>query len=332
MTETEMKPELNRIVIAREPGGPDVLDVVARPIPSPAAGEILIRNTACGVNRPDQIERLGFYPAPPGAPEGLGLEVAGHVEALGEGVTGYKTGDPVCALVAGGGYAAYSLAPAGSVLPVPEGVPVEDAAGLPETVFTVWTNVFEIGALSRDETLLVHGGTSGIGSTAIQLAKAAGARVIATAGTPEKVAQCRQLGADIAINYRDTDFETVVTEAGGADVILDMVGGGYVQKNINCARVGARIVSIAFLAGSRVEVDLMRVMLKRITLTGSTLRARPVEEKARLAQAVRQTVWPWIAAGKMRPLIDSRFDLDDARSAHERLDSGEHAGKILLLC
>ncbi|WP_304073728.1 NAD(P)H-quinone oxidoreductase [Maricaulis maris] len=332
MTETEMKPELNRIVIAREPGGPDVLDVVARPIPSPAAGEILIRNTACGVNRPDQIERLGFYPAPPGAPEGLGLEVAGHVEALGEGVTGYKAGDPVCALVAGGGYAAYSVAPAGSVLPVPEGVPVEDAAGLPETVFTVWTNVFEIGALSRDETLLVHGGTSGIGSTAIQLAKAAGARVIATAGTPEKVAQCRQLGADIAINYRDTDFETVVTEAGGADVILDMVGGGYVQKNINCARVGARIVSIAFLAGSRVEVDLMRVMLKRITLTGSTLRARPVEEKARLAQAVRQTVWPWIADGKMRPLIDSRFDLDDARSAHERLDSGEHAGKILLLC
>lgn len=332
MTETEMKPELNRIVIAREPGGPDVLDVAARPIPSPAAGEILIRNTACGVNRPDQIERLGFYPAPPGAPEGLGLEVAGHVEALGEGVTGYKTGDPVCALVAGGGYAAYSVAPAGSVLPVPEGVPVEDAAGLPETVFTVWTNVFEIGALSRDETLLVHGGTSGIGSTAIQLAKAAGARVIATAGTPEKVAQCRQLGADIAINYRDTDFETVVTEAGGADVILDMVGGGYVQKNINCARVGARIVSIAFLAGSRVEVDLMRVMLKRITLTGSTLRARPVEEKARLAQAVRQTVWPWIAAGKMRPLIDSRFDLEDARSAHERLDSGEHAGKILLLC
>ncbi len=332
MTETEMKPELNRIVIAREPGGPDVLDVVARPIPSPAAGEILIRNTACGVNRPDQIERLGFYPAPPGAPEGLGLEVAGHVEALGEGVTGYKAGDPVCALVAGGGYAAYSVAPAGSVLPVPEGVPVEDAAGLPETVFTVWTNVFEIGALSRDETLLVHGGTSGIGSTAIQLAKAAGARVIATAGTPEKVAQCRQLGADIAINYRDTDFETVVTEAGGADVILDMVGGGYVQKNINCARVGARIVSIAFLAGSRVEVDLMRVMLKRITLTGSTLRARPVEEKARLAQAVRKTVWPWIADGKMRPLIDSRFDLDDARSAHERLDSGEHAGKILLLC
>ncbi|WP_417478987.1 NAD(P)H-quinone oxidoreductase [Maricaulis maris] len=332
MTETEMKPELNRIVIAREPGGPDVLDVAARPIPSPAAGEILIRNTACGVNRPDQIERLGFYPAPPGAPEGLGLEVAGHVEALGEGVTGYKAGDPVCALVAGGGYAAYSVAPAGSVLPVPEGVPVEDAAGLPETVFTVWTNVFEIGALSRDETLLVHGGTSGIGSTAIQLAKAAGARVIATAGTPEKVAQCRQLGADIAINYRDTDFETVVTEAGGADVILDMVGGGYVQKNINCARVGARIVSIAFLAGSRVEVDLMRVMLKRITLTGSTLRARPVEEKARLAQAVRQAVWPWIADGKMRPLIDSRFDLDDARSAHERLDSGEHAGKILLLC
>jgi len=332
MTETEMTPGENRIVIAREPGGPDVLDVVSRPVPAPAAGEILIRNTACGVNRPDQIERLGFYPAPPGAPEGLGLEVAGHVEALGEGATGHKIGDAVCALVAGGGYADFSVAPAGSVLPVPDGVPVEDAAGLPETVFTVWTNVFEIGALSQDETFLVHGGTSGIGSTAIQMAKAAGARVIATAGTPEKVALCSQLGADIAINYRDTDFETVVTETGGADVILDMVGGGYVQKNINCARVGARIVSIAFLAGSRVEVDLMRVMLKRITLTGSTLRARPVEEKARLATAVRQTVWPWIADGRMRPLIDSRFKLDDARSAHERLDSGEHAGKILLLC
>lgn len=328
MTETRD----NQIVIAREPGGPEVLDLVTRPLPTPGPGEILIRNVACGVNRPDQIERLGFYPAPPGAPEGLGLEVAGHVEAVGEGVSGFAAGDAVCALVAGGGYARYSIAPAGSVLPVPDGMAVEDAAGLPETVFTVWTNVFEIGALSRGETFLVHGGTSGIGSTAIQMAKAAGARVIATAGTADKVALCKTLGADIAINYRDADFETVVTEAGGADVILDMVGGAYVQKNINCANMGARLVSIAFLTGSRVELDLMRVMLKRITLTGSTLRARPLAEKARLAAAVQATVWPWIAAGKLAPVVDSRFGLEDVRAAHARLDSGAHAGKILLDC
>ncbi|WP_291841702.1 NAD(P)H-quinone oxidoreductase [Maricaulis sp.] len=329
---TEAAKTENRIVMAREPGGPDVLEIVTRPVPVPGPGEVLIRNVACGVNRPDQIERLGFYPAPPGAPEGLGLEVAGHVAVLGEGVSGLAVGDAVCALVAGGGYADYSIAPAGSVLPVPPGVSVADAAGLPETVFTVWTNVFEIGALSRDETFLVHGGTSGIGSTAIQMARAAGARVIATAGTPDKVAQCKALGADIAINYREEDFEAVVTAAGGADVILDMVGGSYVQKNINCANMGARIVSIAFLAGSRVELDLMRVMLKRITLTGSTLRARPLAEKARLAAAVKENVWPWIAAGKLAPLVDSRFALDDVRSAHERLDSGAHAGKILLDC
>lgn len=320
----------NRIVIAREPGGPDVLDVVSRPVPTPAPGEIRIRNITRGINRPDQIERLGFYPAPAGAPEGLGLEVSGHVDALGEGVDGFAIGDPVCALVAGGGYADWSVAPAGSVLPVPDRVSVADAAGLPETVFTVWTNVFEIGALSHGETFLVHGGTSGIGSTAIQMAKAAGARVIATAGTAEKVALCEALGADIAINYRTADFEAVVNEAGGADVILDMVGGSYVQKNINCARMSGRIVSIAFLTGSRVELDLMRVMLKRLTLTGSTLRARPLEEKARLAAAVRQTVWPWIASGQLAPVIDSRFALEDVRAAHARLDSGAHAGKILL--
>ena len=322
----------NRIVLAREPGGPDVLDIVERPVPQAGPGEILIRNVACGVNRPDQIERLGFYPAPPGSPEGLGLEVAGHVAALGDGVTGFAVGDPVCALVAGGGYADYSVAPAGSVLPAPAGIPVADAAGLPETVLTVWTNVFEIGALQPGETLLVHGGTSGIGTTAIQMAKAHGARVIATAGTPDKVALCRKLGADLAINYREEDFAEAVKAEGGADVILDMVGGAYVQKNIDCARQGGRIVSIAFLQGSRVEVDLMRVMLKRITLTGSTLRARPAEEKARLTRAVRESVWPWVEAGELKPVIDSRFDLSSVRSAHERLDSGVHAGKILLEC
>lgn len=332
MTQPTQTAGTTRIVIAREPGGPDVLDVVMRPVTPPGPGQVLIRNTACGVNRPDQIERLGFYPAPAGAPEGLGLEVSGHVAALGAGVDGLAVGDPVCALVAGGGYSDYVIAPAGSVLPAPAGIDLADAAGLPETVLTVWTNVFEIGALSPDETLLVHGGTSGIGTTAIQMAKAHGARVIATAGTAEKVALCERLGADIAINYREADFEAVVKDAGGADVILDMVGGDYVQKNINCANAGARIVSIAFLKGSRVEVDLMRMMLKRIVLTGSTLRARPDAEKARLTRAVRETVWPWIAAGRLAPVIDSRFALDDVRAAHTRLDSGGHAGKILLSC
>jgi NADPH2:quinone reductase len=321
----------NRIVTANPPGGPDILRVETRPVPQPGPGEVLIRTAACGVNRPDQIERMGFYPAPPGAPAGLGLEASGHVEALGEGVSGFSVGDPVCALVAGGGYSDHVLAPAGSVLPLPAGLDLVEAAGLPETVFTVWANVFEIGALLQGETILIHGGSSGIGTTAIQMAKAAGARVFTTAGTEEKCALCRTLGADRAINYRTEDFEAVLTEAGGADVVLDMVGGSYVQKNINLARPQARLVSIAFLQGSRVELDMMRIMLKRLTLTGSTLRARPNAEKARLAAAVRKTVWPWIEAGQLRPVIDARFALDDVRSAHERLDSGAHSGKILLL-
>ena len=323
--------QTNRIVTANPPGGPEVLRVEPRPMPQAGPGEILIRAAACGVNRPDQIERMGFYPAPPGAPEGLGLEVSGLVEAVGEGVTGFAPGDRVCALVAGGGYTDFALAPAGSVLPLPAGLDLVEAAGLPETVFTVWANVFEIGALLPGETILIHGGSSGIGTTAIQMAKAAGARVFTTAGTDEKCALCRQLGADRAINYRTEDFEAIVTEAGGADVVLDMVGGSYVQKNVNLARPGGRLVSIAFLQGSRVELDMMRIMLKRLTLTGSTLRARPVAEKARLAAALRKTVWPWIEAGQLRPVIDGRFALADVRSAHERLDSGTHSGKILLL-
>ena len=323
--------QTNRIVTANPPGGPEVLRVEPRPMPQAGPGEILIRAAACGVNRPDQIERMGFYPAPPGAPEGLGLEVSGLVEAVGEGVTGFAPGDRVCALVAGGGYTDFALAPAGSVLPLPAGLDLVEAAGLPETVFTVWANVFEIGALLQGETILIHGGSSGIGTTAIQMAKAAGARVFTTAGTEEKCDLCRQLGADRAINYRTEDFEAIVTEAGGADLVLDMVGGSYVQKNVNLARPGARLVSIAFLQGSRVELDMMRVMLKRLTLTGSTLRARPVAEKARLAAALRKTVWPWLEAGTLRPVIDTRFALADVRSAHERLDSGTHSGKILLL-
>ncbi len=326
---TEILP--NRIVTVTEPGGPQVLQVVQRDRPQPGPGEVLIRNAACGVNRPDQIERLGFYPAPPGAPEGLGLEVSGHVEAVGEGVTDWTPGDAVCALVAGGGYADYSLAPAGSILAAPDGVDLVDAAGLPETVFTVFANVFECGGLLQGETFLVHGGTSGIGTTAIQMAKAAGATVIATAGTPEKCALCETLGADRAINYRDEDYEAIAREMGGVDVLLDMVGGSYVQKNINVMKPRGRIVSIAFLTGSRVELDLMPVMLKRLVLTGSTLRARPDAEKARIARAVEDRVWPWIAAGQLKPVIDSRHALDDVRASHERLDGGQHSGKILLI-
>lgn len=321
----------HRIVTVREPGGPEQLRVVSRPVPQPAAGEILIRNAACGVNRPDQIERLGFYPAPAGAPEGLGLEVSGCVDALGEGVTGFEIGEPVCALVAGGGYSDYAVAPAGSVLKAPPSIDLVNAAGLPETVFTVWANVFEIGRLLQGETFLVHGGSSGIGTTAIQMAKAAGATVIATAGSEEKCALCRELGADRAVNYKSEAFEEVATEMGGVDVLLDMVGGDYVPRNIASMKPGGRIVSIAFLGGSRAEIDLRPVMVKRLTLTGSTLRARPDAEKARLARAIEETVWPWIKAGKLAPVIDSTYALDDVQSSHERLDSGAHSGKILLI-
>lgn len=321
----------HRIVLAQPAGGPEVLRVEERDLPALEADEILIRAAACGVNRPDQIERLGFYPAPQGARPGLGLEVAGEVVETGSGVSGIAVGDEVCALVTGGGYSDFVIAKAGATLPRPGGLTLEEAAGLPETVFTVWTNVFESGALRPGETFLVHGGTSGIGTTAIQMAKAQGARVIATAGTVEKCDLCLELGADIAINYREEDYEDICREAGGVDVVLDMVGGGYVQKNINIMNAGGRMVSIAFLQGSQCELDLMRVMLKRLTLTGSTLRARPDAEKARLAAAVREHVWPWIEAGKIRTVIDSRFELDDVRSAHERLDGGQHSGKILLI-
>ena len=321
----------HRIILAQPPGGPEVLTVETRQIPDLQADEILIQSAACGINRPDQIERLGFYPAPAWAQPGLGLEVSGVVVAVGAEVTTFRTGDEVCALVSGGGYSDYVIAKAGVALPKPAGLDLEDAAGLPETVFTVWANVFESGALAPGETFLVHGGTSGIGTTAIQMAKAHGARVIATAGTEDKCSLCRELGADAAINYREQDFETVCQDKGGVDVVLDMVGGPYVQKNINILKQGGRMVSIAFLQGSRCEIDLMRVMLKRLTLTGSTLRARPDSEKARLAEATRARVWPWIEAGCLKPVIDSRFALDDVRSAHQRLDGGEHSGKILLI-
>ncbi len=323
-------PDSHQIVIAQTPGGPDVLALERRALPALAPDEILIKAASCGVNRPDQFERMGFYPPPPGAPAGLGLEAAGEVAAIGKSVSGFAPGDRVMGLVSGGGYSDYVIAKAGSCLPVPEAVDLADAGGLPETVFTVWANVFDTAALLHNETLLVHGGASGIGTTAIQMAKAHGARVIATAGSDARCDLCRELGADIAINYREAVFENVVNEAGGADVILDMVGGDYVEKNINCANAGGRIVSIAFLKGSRIEADLMRVMLKRLVLTGSTLRSRPDDEKARLTADIKDQVLPWLADGRLRPIIDSRFALEEVVKAHERLDSGAHAGKILL--
>jgi putative PIG3 family NAD(P)H quinone oxidoreductase len=315
--------------IVHGPDTPLALAVVARPEPS--AGEILIRVAAAGVNRPDLMQRAGLYAPPPGAPETLGLEVAGEVISVGAGVSRWREGDQVCALLPGGGYAEYALAPEGSALPIPNGLSLIEAAALPETVFTVWANVFETAALKPREVLLVHGGASGIGTTAIQMAKAHGARVFTTAGDDAKCALCRKLGADRAINYRTEDFETVVGELGGADVVLDMVGGPYVQKNLNLLNDRGRCVMIAFLKGPQTELNLMRLMLKRLTLTGSTLRPRTKEEKARIAREVERVVWPWIGAGKVRPVIDSTFPLADAEAAHARLQSGVHAGKIVLI-
>jgi putative PIG3 family NAD(P)H quinone oxidoreductase len=306
------------------------LKLVEAPTLKPGAGEILIRVAAAGVNRPDLMQRAGLYPPPPGAPTTLGLEAAGEVVETGPGVLRWRVGDQVTALLAGGGYAEYALAHEGAALPVPAGLSLIEAAALPETVFTVWANVFEAGALKRGETLLVHGGASGIGTTAIQMAKAHGARVFATAGDAAKCALCEKLGADRAINYRDEDFESVVRDAGGVDVVLDMVGGPYVQKNLNLLNDLGRCVMIAFLKGPHAEVNLMRLMLKRLTLTGSTLRSRSVEEKARIAREVERHVWPWIAARRVKPVIDSTFPLAETEAAHARLQSGAHAGKIVL--
>lgn len=326
-----MNPISSRIVTAPEPGGPEKLVVKQVELAPPAADEVLIDVAASGVNRPDVFERMGFYPAPEGAPEGLGLEVSGTVRAIGDEVTAYKPGDRVVALVSGGGYADVARAKMGNVLPAPDGVDLVNAAGLPETVFTVWTNVFDAGALQPGERFLVHGGVSGIGSTAIQMAKAHGAHVIATAGGADRAQACLELGANRAFDYHAEDWSAAIRDEGGADVILDMVGGDYVQKNLNCLNRFGRLVMIAFLKGSRVEVDLMGLMLKRQIVTGSTLRARPDEEKAQLAQAVQTHVWPWIKAGKLRPLVDSTYALEDVAQAHARMDAGGHAGKILLI-
>ena len=316
-----------------EPGGPDVL--TPQSIETPVAGdnEILVKVAAAGVNRPDVLQRKGGYPPPPGAPETPGLEIAGEVAALGNGASKWKVGDKVCALVAGGGYAEFCNVHETNALPVPAGLSLVEAAGLPETFFTVWTNVFERGALKQGESLLVHGGSSGIGTTAIQIASNLGSTVYATAGSAEKCKACEGLGASRAINYRDEDFVEVLkkeTAKKGVDVILDMVGGDYIQRNIKTAARDGRIVNIAYLNGSKAEVDFMMVMLKRLTLTGSTLRIRSVAEKAAIAGALEENVWPLIEAGKIKPQIFKTFPLAEASKAHELMESSAHIGKIVL--
>ena len=322
--------EMTAIAISAA-GGPQVLVPERIASPRPGTGQILIKVAAAGVNRPDILQRQGAYPPPAGAPLTSGLEVAGEVVEIGPEVHRYKRGDLVCALVPGGGYAEYCVAAEDNALPVPKGMSLIDAAGLPETYFTVWTNVFQRGGLKAGETILIHGGSSGIGSTAIMLAKAFGARVIVTAGSDEKCRACVALGADLAINYRSQDFvEEMKAKNIEAHVILDMVGGDYVARNMKVASLHGRIVQIAFQKGSKIEIDLLPVMLKRLTFTGSTLRPRTVAEKAEIARELEAKVWPLLAAGRCRPLIHATFPLAEAARAHQLMESSVHVGKIIL--
>jgi putative PIG3 family NAD(P)H quinone oxidoreductase len=303
------------------------------PVPEPNPGEVLIRVAAAGVNRPDVMQRKGLYPPPPGATDVPGLEISGTVVSVGENVTEPAVGAEVCALVVCGGYAEYCLAAASLCLPIPKSLSLDDAAGLPETFFTVWTNVFERGQLKSGDSILVHGGSSGIGTTAIQLCKAFGAKVYTTAGTPEKCKFCEQLGADAAINYRKQDFSEEIkklTDGKGVDVILDMVGGPYFPKNIRLLAVEGRLVQIALMQGSKAEVDFLSLLLKRVTLTGSTLRPRSIEQKTNIAQALRKNVWPLLDSGTVRPIIYQIFPLKQAAEAHILMESSTHIGKILL--
>jgi putative PIG3 family NAD(P)H quinone oxidoreductase len=317
----------------KEFGPPEGLIPGRAPIPAPRQGEVLIKVAAAGVNRPDVLQRMGNYAPPPGASDVLGLEVAGTVAALGDDVSTCKVGDEVCALVSGGGYAEFCVAPAPQCLPVPKGFSMVEAAGIPETFFTVWTNVFDRGKLQPGETILIHGGSSGIGTTAIQLARAFGATVYITAGSDEKCAFCVKLGAHAAINYRTSDFVEKVkkyTNSQGVDLILDMVGGPYLEKNISALKLEGRLVQIAFLQNSRVTVDFMPVMLKRLTVTGSTLRPRTVEQKSQIAQALKREVWPLLEAGRVKPVIHTTFPLTEAAAAHRLMESSQHIGKIVL--
>ncbi|MDP1617502.1 NAD(P)H-quinone oxidoreductase [Phenylobacterium sp.] len=322
-----LPPQMTAIAIEGGKGAAEALHAVTLPTPEPGPGQVLIRVEAAGVNRPDIAQRLGFYAPPPGAPDTMGLEVAGEVvRAAGR----WQVGDKVCALLGGGGYAQYAVCDARHALPIPAGLSPLEAAGLPETVFTVFANVFEHGALKAGETLMVHGATSGIGTTAIQMAKAAGARVIATARGADKARQALELGADIAIDATAQDFAEVARANGGCDVILDMVGGDYFAKDLAALNTGGRLVFIAAQAGAKVELNIGALMLKRAVITGSTLRPRSADEKARLAAAVEATVWPWIAAGKLRPQIDRTFPLAQAAEAHAYLEAGGHLGKVML--
>jgi putative PIG3 family NAD(P)H quinone oxidoreductase len=320
-------------IAIRAPGGPEVLVPEERPVPTPGAGEMLVKVAAAGVNRPDVMQRQGSYPPPPGASDIPGLEIAGEVVALGPGATRFKPGDKVSALVAGGGYAEYCPVHETNALPAPANLSQIEAAAIPETFFTVWHNAFERGRLKAGETLLVHGGSSGIGTTAIQLAKAFGARVITTAGSAEKCEACRKLGADVAVNYRSEDFVAATKSATGgkgAEVILDMVGGDYIERNYEAAAVEGRIVQIAFQGGPRANVDFRRIMLKRLIHTGSTLRARAVADKAAIARALEAKVWPLIAAAKVKPVIYRTFPLAEASAAHALMETSMHIGKIVL--
>jgi putative PIG3 family NAD(P)H quinone oxidoreductase len=328
-----MNETMRCVEIEGKGGPPEVLKIAIRPRPAAGEGEVLIRVRAAGVNRPDVLQRQGGYPPPPGASDIPGLEVAGEVAALGAGANGWNVGDQVCALVTGGGYAEYVPAPAVQCLPVPKGLTPVEAAGLPETFFTVWTNVFERGRLEKGETLLVHGGSSGIGTTAIQMASRLGARVLTTAGSAEKCAACERLGADKAINYRDTDFVEAVkalTGGKGVDVILDMVGGDYIDRNIRCLAVEGRLVQIGFQKGAKAEVNFTALMFKRLTYTGSTLRIQSVASKGRIAQALRARVWPLIESGAIRPVVHATFPLERAAEAHRLMESNAHIGKIIL--
>ena len=315
------------------PGGPEVLTLVRRPVPQPGPGEVLIRVEAAGVNRPDVLQRRGLYPPPPGAPSIPGLEVAGTVVAAGEWVSALVPGQPVCALLAGGGYAEYAVAPAGQCLPVPVGLGMVEAAAIPETLFTVWTNLFERAYARDGETLLVHGGTSGIGTMAIALGTLFGLRVIVTCGSDEKCRRAEELGAANAINYREQDFAEAVkdiTGGRGVDIVLDMVGGDYLARNVACLKDDGRHVSIAVQRGATAEINLFDVMRRRLTLTGSTLRPRSAEFKSLVAQELRANVWPHVEAGELKPVIDAVFPLAEAAEAHRRMEAGEHVGKIVL--
>ena len=319
-----------RVIEISKPGGPEVLVPAERAVPVPGAGEIVIRVAYAGVNRPDALQRAGSYAPPPGASDLPGLEASGVVVALGAGVTRWRIGDEVCALLPGGGYAEYVATPAAHALPVPAGLSLRAAACLPETFFTVWTNVFDRGRLQAGERFLIHGGTSGIGTTAIQLAAARGARVFATAGSDDKCQACLDLGAERAINYRTEDFVAAMRAEGGANLILDMVGGEYLPRNVKALADDGRLVQIAFLSGPSVELNFAQVMVRRLTITGSTLRPRSVAAKAAIAQALEAEVWPLLATGRVAPVIDSEFPLDEAAAAHARLETSAHIGKIVL--